>query len=175
MLHQCRGDVSSAFLNLLDENQPPPKQENVMIPKMPMKPYLQSSSRSSSPYSTGSKRSAETSDPEEEARPKTRHRSGHDQKKRVLPNVTVGFAFRNNQNDLVSLRLRLSPGSDKAASSTNTDVESRDYSDVELEPETDDKDEAGLERKSSKNSDDPAAPTTLRRSQRSTKAQSHLK
>lgn len=105
MLEQCRGNIDSAFGNLISEGGPA---IDAPAPRAIMKTRLQPSSRSSSPFSTGSKRSADDTD-EEDPRPANRRLRTRDQKRRILPDVTVGIAFRDDRNDLVSLRLRVSP------------------------------------------------------------------
>ncbi|OQD85036.1 hypothetical protein PENANT_c011G03129 [Penicillium antarcticum] len=102
MLQKCRGDIDRAFAALLDEKTDVPfdkKAAPVLI-----KPGLQAS-RSSSPFSTGSKRSAEDSDDSEDPRPARRTRP----KRRIVSNLTlgVGISFRDDQNELVSLNLRM--------------------------------------------------------------------
>lgn len=123
MLQQCRGNIDRAFCNLLDDDSgtsTPSTNETNAITSAPnkaiLKTRLQPSSRSSSPFSSGSKRSAEDgdeSDPDsEDPRPAQRRRrpfQARERKRRILPDVTVGIAFRDDQNDLVSLRLRVSP------------------------------------------------------------------
>lgn len=123
MLQQCRGNIDRAFCNLLEDDSgtsTPSTNETNAITSAPnkaiLKTRLQPSSRSSSPFSSGSKRSADDgdeSDPDsEEPRPAQRRRrplQGREHKRRILPDVTVGIAFRDDQNDLVSLRLRVSP------------------------------------------------------------------
>ncbi|RAL06144.1 OTU domain-containing protein [Aspergillus ibericus CBS 121593] len=108
MLQQCRGNIDRAFMNLLGEDN------NASLADAPsskaiMKSRLQPSSRSSSPFSTGSKRSADESDTDDNPRPAVRRTRARENKRRILPDVTVGIAFRDDQNDLVSLRLRVSP------------------------------------------------------------------
>ncbi|PWY96604.1 OTU-like cysteine protease [Aspergillus sclerotioniger CBS 115572] len=108
MLQQCRGNIDRAFMNLLGEDN------NTSLADAPsskaiMKSRLQPSSRSSSPFSTGSKRSADESDADDNPRPAVRRTRARENKRRILPDVTVGIAFRDDQNDLVSLRLRVSP------------------------------------------------------------------
>ncbi|KAL4778210.1 hypothetical protein BJX76DRAFT_366582 [Aspergillus varians] len=118
VLEQCRGNIDNAFMNLLgdDANAHPPE---ATASRAIMKSRFQPSSRSSSPFSTGSKRSADDSEEEENPRPASRRTRVRDQKRRILPDVTVGIAFRDDQNDLVSLRLRVSP--DKNVSNPLTD------------------------------------------------------
>ncbi|KAL4948118.1 hypothetical protein BDW69DRAFT_177053 [Aspergillus filifer] len=108
VLEQCRGNIDNAFMNLLgdDSNAQPPE---APASRAIMKSRFQPSSRSSSPFSTGSKRSADDTDEEENPRPASRRARVREQKRRILPDVTVGIAFRDDQNDLVSLRLRVSP------------------------------------------------------------------
>ena len=182
MLRQCRGDIDTAFCNLLDEEAPlspakPPPPETVAS-KTPVKSFLQSSpSRSSSPFSTASKRSAEASDPEDAPTTSRVVQRGRDQKKRILPNVTVGIAFRNYQNDLVSLRLRLGPGSNKPTPSSGAtsggDAEFQDQSDDgdELDPAEEGDDDRDDETWSPDNENSDDHSTTPRRSRRSTKGQ----
>lgn len=109
MLQQCRGNIDRAFCNLLDEDSSPPAEASVSN-KAILKSRLEPLSRSSSPFSTASKRSADDSD-SEDPRPAQRrhHPQARERKRRILPDVTVGIAFRDDQNDLVSLRLRVSP------------------------------------------------------------------
>lgn len=104
MLQKCRGDIDRAFAALLDEKTDVPFDKKV-APGLPIKPSLQAS-RSSSPFSTGSKRSAEDSDDSEDPRPARRTRP----KRRIVSNLTlgVGISFRDDQNELVSLNLRVS-------------------------------------------------------------------
>ena len=111
MLQQCRGNIDRAFVNLLGECADSPWGEGHVLPsRVIMKSRLQpSSSRSSSPHSTASKRSADDTESEEEPRPAVRRARAREKKRRALPDVTVGIAFRDDQNDLVSLRLRVSP------------------------------------------------------------------
>ncbi|KAL2862331.1 OTU domain-containing protein [Aspergillus lucknowensis] len=112
VLEQCRGNIDNAFMNLLgDDTNTPPIEATAS--RAIMKSRFQPSSRSSSPFSTGSKRSADDSDEDENPRPASRRVRAREQKRRILPDVTVGIAFRDEQNDLVSLRLRVSP--DKGA------------------------------------------------------------
>lgn len=111
MLQQCRGNIDRAFANLLGECADSPWAEGqASASRAIMKSRLQPpSSRSSSPFSTASKRSADDSESEEEPRPAVRRSRTREKKRRALPDVTVGIAFRDDQNDLVSLRLRVSP------------------------------------------------------------------
>ncbi|OGE48285.1 hypothetical protein PENARI_c030G03835 [Penicillium arizonense] len=103
MLQKCRGDIDRAFAALLDENTDVPFDKKA-APGLPIKQSLQAS-RSSSPFSTGSKRSAEDSDDSEDPRPARRTRP----KRRIVSNLTlgVGISFRDDQNELVSLNLRM--------------------------------------------------------------------
>ncbi|KAA8652472.1 hypothetical protein EYZ11_009266 [Aspergillus tanneri] len=123
MLQQCRGNIDRAFINLLGEGASP--HPEVTASKAIMKSRFQSSSRSSSPFSTGSKRSADDSDSEENPRPAVRRTRAREQKRRILPDVTVGIAFRDDQNDLVSLRLRVGPGdvSEKTMAKQNIEID----------------------------------------------------
>lgn len=110
MLQQCRGNIDRAFANLLGEcAESPPGQASASRAIMKSRLQPSSPSRSSSPYSTASKRSADDSDSEEDPRPAVRRARTREKKRRVLPDVTLGIAFRDDQNDLVSLRLRVSP------------------------------------------------------------------
>lgn len=142
MLQQCRGDIDRAFSNLLDEasvaspaaDHPETSTSTANttaeppVPRLLLKQRLQPSSRSSSPYSTASKRSAEESDAEDNAsQPSTRARA-RAQKRRLLPtNVTVGISFGDESSDLVSLRLRVSPdgAADNAASEATSETGGR--------------------------------------------------
>ena len=105
MLQKCRGDIDRAFTALLGEKNEGPA-EKKLGPGPNIKPSLQVS-RSSSPFSTGSKRSAEDSDDSDEPRPPTRRvRLKH----RIVSNLTlgVGISFCDDQNEVVSLNLRVS-------------------------------------------------------------------
>ncbi|KKK22962.1 hypothetical protein P175DRAFT_077714 [Aspergillus ochraceoroseus IBT 24754] len=113
MLQQCRGNIDSAFINLLGDDNNNSQSFESTASRAIMKSRFQPSSRSSSPFSTGSKRSADDSDVEDNPRPPPRRPRIREPKRRILPDVTVGIAFRDDQNDLVSLRLRVSP--DKGA------------------------------------------------------------
>lgn len=78
------------------------------VPLASFKPRL-ISSRSSSRHSTASKRSADDSDGEGRLISARRQR-GREQKRRILPKVTVGINFGDQEKpDLVSLRLRVNP------------------------------------------------------------------
>ncbi|KAJ5496931.1 hypothetical protein N7463_008918 [Penicillium fimorum] len=103
MLQRCRGDIDRAFAALLDEKTDVPLDKKA-APGIPIKPSLQAS-RSSSPFSTGSKRSAEDSDDSEDPRPARRTRT----KKRLVSNLTlgVGISFRDEHDEVVSLNLRM--------------------------------------------------------------------
>ncbi|KXG47553.1 uncharacterized protein PGRI_014230 [Penicillium griseofulvum] len=103
MLKKCRGDIDRAFAALLDEKTDVPSDKKA-APGIPIKPSLQAS-RSSSPFSTGSKRSAEDSDDSEDPRPARRTRP----KKRLVSNLTlgVGISFRDEHDEVVSLNLRV--------------------------------------------------------------------
>lgn len=120
MLRQCRGDIDRAFSKLLDEETSASSSQSsqasatastvsksaASVPGL--KPRLPSS-RSSSRHSTASKRSADD-DSDDEGGQRGRRTRGREQKRRILPNVTVGIAFRDEEkNDLVSLRLRVNP------------------------------------------------------------------
>jgi hypothetical protein len=104
MLQKCRGDIDRAFAALLDDKIDVPLDKKA-APTIPVKPSLQAS-RSSSPFSTGSKRSAEDSDDSEDPRPARRTRP----KKRLVSNLTlgVGISFRDERDEVVSLNLRVS-------------------------------------------------------------------
>lgn len=111
MLQKCRGDIDRAFAALLDEKNDLPAEKKISSGLI-LKPSLQAS-RSSSPFSTGSKRSAEDSDDSEDPRPATQRVRP---KRRIVSNLTVGvgISFRDDHNELVSLNLRVSspkPGS----------------------------------------------------------------
>jgi hypothetical protein len=103
MLQKCRGDIDRAFAALLDT--PTDKQ---VAPAQSFNSSVQMS-RESSPFSTGSKRSAEDSgDDSDEPRPAIRRGRP---KKRMVSKLTlgVGISFRDDQNEVVSLNLRVSP------------------------------------------------------------------
>lgn len=181
VLEQCRGNIDNAFMNLLgDENttQPPEATASRAI----MKSRIQPSSRSSSPFSTGSKRSAEDSDEDDIPRPASRRARLREHKRRVLPDVTVGIAFRDEENDLVSLRLRVN--SDKSTSnssaensSEHTESSSESQRDIavprrgrRLKPRI--KHKAEISESSSQQSETDAADKNPRRSQRITRSRS---
>jgi hypothetical protein len=107
MLQKCRGDIDRAFAALLDEKSDAPAEKKGPV----LKSSLQAS-RSSSPFSTGSKRSADDSDDSEDPRPMTRRSRP---KRRIVSNLTlgVGISFRDDQNELVSLNLRMKADSEK--------------------------------------------------------------
>ncbi|KAJ5587223.1 uncharacterized protein N7459_002988 [Penicillium hispanicum] len=105
MLQKCRGDIDRAFAALLGE-----KNEGITDKKVAPSTGFKSSlqvSRSSSPFSTGSKRSADDSDDSEGPRPAVRRGRP---RRRLMPNLTlgVGIQFRDDQNEVVSLNLRVS-------------------------------------------------------------------
>lgn len=105
MLQKCRGDIDRAFTALLGEKDTPA--EKKALPSQSFNSSVQMS-RESSPFSTGSKRSAEDSgDDSEEPRPAIRRGRP---KKRMVSNLTlgVGISFRDDQNEVVSLNLRVS-------------------------------------------------------------------
>jgi len=104
MLQKCRGDIDRAFAALLDEKDDAPVDKK-SAPSIPVKPSLQAS-RDSSPFSTGSKRSADDSEESDDPRPARRVRP----KRRILSNLTLGvdISFRDDQHELVSLNLRVS-------------------------------------------------------------------
>ncbi|KAI9376409.1 hypothetical protein BJX61DRAFT_530949 [Aspergillus egyptiacus] len=118
VLERCRGNIDNAFMNLLGEDGNAHPVEAPPASRAIMKSRFQPSSRSSSPYSTGSKRSADDTDEEENPRPASRRRV-REQKRRAVSDVTVGIAFRDHQNDLVSLRLHVS--ADKSASDSSAE------------------------------------------------------
>ncbi|KAJ0425600.1 hypothetical protein BJY00DRAFT_183651 [Aspergillus carlsbadensis] len=179
VLEECRGNIDNAFMNLLGEDantQPVEATASRAI----MKSRFQPSSRSSSPFSTGSKRSADDSDEEENPRPASRRVRAREQKRRILPDVTVGIAFRDDQNDMVSLRLRVSPekcvsAEDSKNLATASSSEVRETSSVHLKkgrrlklrskqlPES-------SETSSSQQSESNPAERKLRRSQRLTRS-----
>ena len=183
MLQQCRGNIDRAFCNLLGEDQDqdpstPPAEEAhpTSAPnKAIMKSRLEPSSRSSSPFSTASKRSADDSD-SEDPRPAQRRRRPQvrERKRRILPDVTVGIAFRDDQNDLVSLRLRVSPetvAKEAAANAQQTkpvDTNKADSPAVNPKPETETA--AVGDTTTSQQPSDPNSDQKLRRSRRLTKA-----
>lgn len=185
MLQQCRGNIDRAFCNLLGEDQDqdpstPPVGEahhHTSAPnnKALMKSRLEPSSRSSSPFSTASKRSADDSD-SEDPRPAQRRRRPQvrERKRRILPDVTVGIAFRDDQNDLVSLRLRVSPETVAKEAAANAQqakpvVDSRAGSPaVNPKPETETT--AVGDTTTSQQPSDPSSDQKLRRSRRLTKA-----
>lgn len=137
MLRRCRGNIDRAFANLLDEESSTSsitsssasaassqssvttlasssKDERPLpnVLQATLKPRL-ASSRSSSRHSTASKRSADDSDDESGPICGRRPR-GREQKRRILPKVTVGINIGDQEKpDLVSLRLRV--GSDAEA------------------------------------------------------------
>lgn len=156
MLQQCRGNIDRAFFNLIDEDG---AQTDTMAPKMPLRQLLHDS-RSSSPFSTGSKRSAESDPEEEDPRPANRRARGRgrEQKKRILPDDTVGIAFRDDQNDLISLRLRVSPDMESKDAATGSHPETNQDSGRETE-----------QRVSREHQTEPIRGKSLRRSCRTTK------
>lgn len=102
MLQKCRGDIDRAFAALLEEQT---DSEKKVFPAPPLKPSVQAS-RSSSPFSTGSKRSADDSEDSEDPRPAVRRGRP---RKRLVSNLTLGISIRGDQNEVVSLNLRVSP------------------------------------------------------------------
>ncbi|KAJ6144628.1 hypothetical protein N7470_008523 [Penicillium chermesinum] len=112
MLQKCRGDIDRAFTALLGEKTDSEK-------RLPLGSTFKSNlrvSRSSSPYSTGSKRSADDSDDDSESpRPAT---SRGRPRKRLISNLTmgVGISFRDDHNEVVSLNLRMHSEAAKAKS-----------------------------------------------------------
>ncbi|KAJ5098308.1 hypothetical protein N7532_005309 [Penicillium argentinense] len=104
MLQKCRGDIDRAFAALLGEKETPA--ERMAAPAQSFNSSVQMS-RESSPFSTGSKRSAEDSgDDSEEPRPAIRRGRP---KRRIVSNLTlgVGISFRDDQNEVVSLNIRM--------------------------------------------------------------------
>lgn len=104
MLQKCRGNIDRAFAALLGENTDGPG-EKKLGPGPNIKPSLQVS-RSSSPFSTGSKRSADDSDDSEDPRPPVRRVRP---KRHIVSNLTfgVGISFCDDQNEVVSLNLQV--------------------------------------------------------------------
>ncbi|CAI7619767.1 hypothetical protein N7533_004437 [Penicillium manginii] len=118
MLQKCRGDIDRAFAALLDT--PTDKQ---VAPAQSFNSSVQMS-RESSPFSTGSKRSAEDSgDDSDEPRPAIRRGRP---KKRMVSKLTlgVGISFRDDQNEVVSLNLRMKSDAEKLKESDSTPDES---------------------------------------------------
>ena len=174
MLQQCRGNIDTAFCNLLDEVTPAAESAGTAALETPAKALLQSSpSRSSSPFSTASKRSVDSSVlGDDDTHHTARHARDRGKKKRILPDVTVGIAFRNYQNDLVSLRLRLGPRSNIPPSpeTTSADPESKGQSDDDFVPsDRDDNEDDDDETWTPENSD--AHATIRRRGGRPSKTQ----
>ncbi|KAJ5746187.1 hypothetical protein N7520_011369 [Penicillium odoratum] len=118
MLQKCRGDIDRAFAELLGEKN---DSEKNVVPGPSFKSNLQVS-RSSSPFSTGSKRSADDSDDSEDPRPAVRRGRP---RKRLVSNLTlgVGISFRDDQNEVVSLNLRMKANAEKAAEAEKTRTE----------------------------------------------------
>ncbi|CAG7994162.1 unnamed protein product [Penicillium olsonii] len=128
MLQKCRGDIDRAFAALLDEKSDD-SLEKKNPPAIPVKPSLQAS-RDTSPFSTGSKRSADDSDDSEAPQPARRVRP----KRRFLSNLTlgVGISFRD-QDEVVSLNLRMPSENEKgqATDPSSTCGTTPEQSDVE--------------------------------------------
>ncbi|KAJ5340563.1 hypothetical protein N7541_009687 [Penicillium brevicompactum] len=133
MLQKCRGDIDRAFAALLDEkSDDQADKKNGPVPAIPIKPSLQAS-RDTSPFSTGSKRSADDSDDSEAPQPARRVRP----KRRFLSNLTlgVGISFRDEQDEVVSLNLRMpsenpqgqatDPSSTRSTTPEQSDVEAK--------------------------------------------------
>lgn len=132
MLQKCRGDIDRAFAALLGENQ-----DTLPEKKVAPGPIFKSSvqvSRESSPFSTGSKRSAEDSDDSEDPRPAVRRGRP---KRRIVSNLTlgVGISFRDDQNEVVSLNLRMKEDAEKA-DKAKTDSSAEDVASDFSEPAT---------------------------------------
>ncbi|OKP12025.1 hypothetical protein PENSUB_2383 [Penicillium subrubescens] len=110
VLQKCRGDIDRAFAALLGETDG--SSDKPSIPGPNFKPSVQAS-RESSPFSTGSKRSADDSDDSEDQPPTARRGRP---KKRVVSNLTlgVGISFRDDHNEVVSLNLRMKADAEKA-------------------------------------------------------------
>lgn len=104
MLQKCRGNIDRAFAALLGEKNDGAG-ERKLGPGPNVKPSLQVS-RSSSPFSTGSKRSADDSDDSEDPRPPVRRVRP---KRHIVSNLTfgVGISFCDDQNEVVSLNLQV--------------------------------------------------------------------
>ncbi|KAJ5740188.1 hypothetical protein N7493_000060 [Penicillium malachiteum] len=117
MLQKCRGDIDRAFSALLGDKNDSEKKSAAPS----LKPRLQAS-RSSSPFSTGSKRSADDSDDSEDPRPATRRGRP---KKRLVSNLTlgVGISFCDDQNEVVSLNLRMKAAAEKASQAAKAQTE----------------------------------------------------
>lgn len=186
MLQQCRGNIDRAFCNLLGEEPSlPPPPPSGASGRAILRSKFHNSSRSSSPFSTASKRSAEDDDdndnedsdseaPRSAQRRRRRRRRIHPQsrehKRRILPDVTVGIAFRDDRNDLVSLRLRVSPdepGNSSQASQQQSqpDLERAD-SGIGLEQDKPPTAPPSSAEASSSQTDSGNEQTTLRRSRR---------
>jgi hypothetical protein len=118
MLQKCRGDIDRAFAALLDEKADD-ELDKKFAPTIPVKPSLQAS-RDTSPFSTGSKRSADDSDDSEDPQPARRVRP----KRRFPSNLTlgVGISFRDDQDEVVSLNLRVSGPSSNLTSMTLANI-----------------------------------------------------
>ncbi|CAG8334245.1 unnamed protein product [Penicillium salamii] len=129
MLQKCRGDIDRAFAALLDEKSDD-QVEKKIPPVIPVKPSLQAS-RETSPFSTGSKRSADDSDDSEAPQPARRVRP----KRRFLSNLTlgVGISFRDNEDEVVSLNLRMPSENEKGQTTDPSSTRSTtpEQSDVE--------------------------------------------
>lgn len=138
MLQKCRGDIDRAFAALLGENQDiggsqDMHPEKKIVPGPSFKSSVQVS-RESSPFSTGSKRSAEDSDDSEDPRPAVRRGRP---KRRIVSNLTlgVGISFRDDQNEVVSLNLRMKEDAEKAEKA-KTDSSAEDAASDFSEPPT---------------------------------------
>lgn len=125
MLQKCRGDIDRAFAALLDAV---PEKKSAPGPSFNSSIQV---SRESSPFSTGSKRSAEDSEDSDDPRPAVRRVRP---KRHIVSNLTLGvdISFRDNQNELVSLNLHMKAEADaekaRAESGTDDAQESSDQS-----------------------------------------------
>ncbi|KAH8705491.1 hypothetical protein BGW36DRAFT_367670 [Talaromyces proteolyticus] len=194
MLRRCRGDIDRAFANLLDEESSTSSftsssasatssqssvttlasamKEERQIPnalQVAFKPHL-ASSRSSSRHSTASKRSADDSD--EEFLPNIGKRQrGREQKRRILPKVTVGINIGDQEKpDLVSLRLRVSSETEAEQASPSPTPVTAPASISETQPETTQQLLEGRKLRPRK----PKKPTSTSRITRSTSTESSI-
>ncbi|KAL4887591.1 hypothetical protein BJY04DRAFT_4760 [Aspergillus karnatakaensis] len=177
VLEQCRGNLDNAFMSLIGDDATTHAPESTASRAI-MKSRFQPSSRSSSPFSTGSKRSADDSEEEENPRPASRRTRVRDQKRRILPDVTVGIVSNEDQHQPITLRLRVSPEksiptspleneteqTESSASESPKDVASNTRRSRRLKPRF--KHPADSNESSSQNSDPSTTEQKLRRSQR---------